>query len=309
MRIIQSANPRPLNLLALGPGGLVAAACGAFEVPGAVEEWDIASGSRVEAGRATLGFGSVAFDPSGDHLIFSVAEFGITVVGTGTNQFSRDWVLPFIYPQFALFPDGGRLLVASSLSAVDGIECLKFTQNFEFERLWNNQPRPPHSFHAPAVDPNGMKVATAERYEGNDGRPRQDISLRDADTGKQLVSIPHDAASPVQQLAFTADGAKLLVRTDSRTVPMFDATTGAPAGELSHPGRPYVTGIAVHPRGPVACVRTNGTVTLWDAEKREQLRTLDWKAGKLVSVAFSPDGALGAAGTEDGKVIVWDVDI
>jgi WD40 repeat protein len=113
----------------------------------------------------------------------------------------------------------------------------------------------------------------------------------------------------VQQLAFTADGSKLLARTESRTVQLFDAATGAPAGELVHPGRPYVTAMAVHPRGPVACARTNGTVTFWDADKREQLRTLDWKAGRLVSVAFSPDGALAAAGTEDGKIVVWDVDV
>jgi WD40 repeat protein len=66
--------------------------------------------------------------------------------------------------------------------------------------------------------------------------------------------------------------------------------------------------MAVHPNGTVACSRTNGTVCLWDVERRQLLRTLDWKMGKLVSVAFSPDGTLGAAGTEDGKVVVWDVD-
>ena len=40
----------------------------------------------------------------------------------------------------------------------------------------------------------------------------------------------------------------------------------------------------------------------------ELVRTLDWKLGKLVSVAFAPDGSIGAAGTEDGKIVVWDVD-
>jgi hypothetical protein len=46
-----------------------------------------------------------------------------------------------------------------------------------------------------------------------------------------------------------------------------------------------------------------------DVQKLEPLRTLDWKAGRLVSVAFAPDGALAATGTEDGKVVVWDVDL
>jgi WD40 repeat protein len=134
------------------------------------------------------------------------------------------------------------------------------------------------------------------------------VQLRDS-TGKLLVTIPTDAASPVRQLAFTADGAKLIARTDGRAVQLYDVATGAPAGELVHAGRPFVTGMAVHPRGPVACCRTNGTVCLWDVEKRELLRTFDWKAGRLVSVAFGPDGALAAAGTEDGKVVVWDVDL
>jgi WD40 repeat protein len=106
-------------------------------------------------------------------------------------------------------------------------------------------------------------------------------------------------------------------RTDSRTVRIYDAATGSAAGELVHTGRPYVSGIAVHPRGPVACARTDGTVTFWDVEKLEQLRTFDWKGKnapssvqlRLVSVAFSADGALAAAGTEDGKVVVWDVDV
>ena len=94
-----------------------------------------------------------------------------------------------------------------------------------------------------------------------------------------------------------------------RTVQMFDAVSGARAGELVHRGRPFVTAVAVHPCGSVACARTDGTVTFWDADRLEAIRTLDWKAGKLVSLAFSPDGTLAAAGTEDGKVVVWDVDV
>jgi WD40 repeat protein len=122
------------------------------------------------------------------------------------------------------------------------------------------------------------------------------------------VTIAHDPASPIRQLAFTANGAALLVRTDSNTVRLFDAATGVPAGALAHRGRSYVSGMAVHPRGPVACARTDGTITFWDAAARAPIRTLDWKAGRLVSVALGPDGALGAAGTEDGKVVVWDVE-
>ncbi|MFO0824569.1 MAG: WD40 repeat domain-containing protein [Gemmataceae bacterium] len=89
---------------------------------------------------------------------------------------------------------------------------------------------------------------------------------------------------------------------------IFDAIKGKAIGELLHPGPSHVTGMAMHPNGTVACSRNNGTVCLWNLDKRAIVRTLDWKLGKLVSVAFSPDGNIGAAGTEDGQVVVWDVD-
>jgi WD40 repeat protein len=33
-----------------------------------------------------------------------------------------------------------------------------------------------------------------------------------------------------------------------------------------------------------------------------------WSVGALESVAYSPDGTLGAAGSADGRVVVWDVE-
>ena len=47
----------------------------------------------------------------------------------------------------------------------------------------------------------------------------------------------------------------------------------------------------------------------YDAETWQVADRFDWKMGKAVGVAFNPDGALAAAGTETGKIIVWDVDV
>jgi WD40 repeat protein len=38
-------------------------------------------------------------------------------------------------------------------------------------------------------------------------------------------------------------------------------------------------------------------------------RTFTWDIGRMRSIAFSPDGALAAAGGDTGKVVVWDVDL
>lgn len=316
MRIIQSDNPRPLNLLAVGPGRLIAAASRTFGVVSDLEMWDASTGARrlfheIPDHDAA---GAVAFTPDGRYLLAADRELKLTVIDVGTaGTVASVPTSPGLgRSEFALSADGARLIVSSSRNQCGAVECFAVGPELAFRRLWVEGP--PHAFlwfDAVAITPDGRRAAAVRRFSfsGLGGRPYLGVSVRSAETGKELFVNSVDPASPVHQLAFTADGAKLLVRTDDRTVAMFDAATGAAAGELVHPRRPYVTAIAVHPRGPVACARTDGTVTFWDAAKCAQLRTLDWKAGKLVSVAFSPDGALAAAGTEDGKVVVWDVDL
>jgi WD40 repeat protein len=310
MRIIQSRNPRPLNLLAVGPNGLVAAASGAFGLRNDVEVWD--------AGTGTLRFAyatphreprSVALTPDGKYLLVAPSD-RVAFIDLTTREEHRPRKEGFDFPDTALSADGRRLLVATRRGEGGLLECWELGAGPSARTLWSDGPYGEYfRFAAVALTTDGGSAAVAEQTHDRSGRPAHNITVRDGGTGTRRATIPLDSASPVQQLAFTADGSKLVVRTDSRTVQMFDAATGAPAGELVHPGRPYVTAVAVHPRGPIACARTNGTVTFWDAQTREQIRTLDWQAGRLVSVAFAPDGALAAAGTEDGKVVVWDVDL
>ena len=306
MRILQSVNPRPLNLLAVGPGGLVVAASDRFGAPGGAEGWDARTGSpRWIIDAKPNSFWHLSFMIGGSHLFVTGLGgerlFALDNAGPPVEEARSNWAA-----ECAIADD--RVFVALSRPVVV-LECRRAPR---MDTVWKRDVRSerwtgnPH-FGPIAAEPAGPRFAVGVR-EG-DTHPKQSISVRDADTGAPLVSIPFDPASPVLQLAFTADGSKLVVRTDGRTVHLFDADTGTRAGELVHPGRPFVTAVAAHPGGAGACARTDGTVTFWDPHRREKLRTLDWKAGRLVSLAFGPDGALGAAGTEDGRVVVWDVDL
>lgn len=308
MRIIQSATPRPLNVLAVGPNGLVAAASDAFGAPIEVEVWEVGSGSRAFVYTPEGAARALDFRPDGS-LLFVMLSHGLRVLNVGTWALVDRMIVSGGRPHVAFTAHGARLC-CFSIRHVHGqlLSCDSLGEQLETAAVWHQQEYRLQISSA-AVSRSDARVATAERIDGTGDRVRHQLSVRDANTGERVIAIPLDPASPVRQLAFTVDGAKLLVRTDSKSVQVFDAATGADLGVLKHKGRPFVTGIAVHPRGPVACARTDGTVTLWDADAREQLRVLDWKAGRLVSVAFAPDGALAAAGTEDGKVIVWDVDL
>lgn len=65
-------------------------------------------------------------------------------------------------------------------------------------------------------------------------------------------------------------------------------------------------GFAFHPAGKTLAVIHGGPtlLKLYDLDTLTLRTKLNWKVGKLTCVAYSADGLLGAAGTEDGRVVV-----
>ena len=305
MRILQSEKPRPLDLLAVGSDGLVAAACSTIGMGGDVEVWTITTGAMQHrtwvSDREARG---LAFTPGNRYLLVAEPKALVLFDLVGSEVVAGP--KPVLgYPEFGLSADGHRLFVTEAYEHRGYIAMKIVSEDPKFVGLWADGPDGSFWYKLPTMSPASNRIAVARRGSYSGG---ETIQIRNATSGNVQTSIPSDPVDVAQQLTFSADGSKLLVRRLGRTVQMFDSTTGAAAGELVHTGRPFVTCVAVHPNGTVACSRNNGTVCLWDIEKREVLRMLDWKVGKLVSVAFSPDGSIGAAGTDDGQVVVWDVD-
>jgi WD40 repeat protein len=54
-------------------------------------------------------------------------------------------------------------------------------------------------------------------------------------------------------------------------------------------------------------VGLDGLATLRDTQTWDVRKTFAWDVGRLHAAAFSPDGGTCAAGSEDGRVVVWDV--
>ncbi len=83
-----------------------------------------------------------------------------------------------------------------------------------------------------------------------------------------------------------------------------------PLATLRNDNRKEFTGIAFHPSGRYLAATSNDqTVKLYDTDTWQVARTFTWDIGRMRSVAFSPDGSLAAAGSDTGKVVVWDVDV
>jgi WD40 repeat protein len=66
--------------------------------------------------------------------------------------------------------------------------------------------------------------------------------------------------------------------------------------------------LAFHPNGRLlASAATNSVITLWDVFAGERVTQFDWKAGKVVALAFAPDGLTCAAGGFE-SLVVFDVE-
>ena len=59
----------------------------------------------------------------------------------------------------------------------------------------------------------------------------------------------------------------------------------------------------------LAATSNDATVKLYDTSIWALAKTYTWNIGRLRSIAFSPDGLLAAAGSDTGKIVVWDVDL
>ena len=127
-------------------------------------------------------------------------------------------------------------------------------------------------------------------------------------TGAELdVSAPLDVLPELA--ALSPDGRKLVcgMRERLRVYPGDGTWKNVPI--IKNDNRKYFTGIAFHPSGKYLAATSNDrTVKLYDTTTWREARTFTWNIGKMRSICFSPDGTLAAAGSDSGKVVVWDVD-
>lgn len=165
-----------------------------------------------------------------------------------------------------------------------------------------------HTYHV-AADPGAARLVT---HELEFGRAVTDLvyelRVRDPATGTIRSKTPVPGKT-VAQILFSPDGAWLVVRAGPSLL-VWDARDLGRGPRKVRGGRTHFTAVAFHPSGGyLAAAGSEEVVRLYDTESWAVARTFAWNVGKLRSVAFSPDGTLAAAGSDSGKIVVWDVDV
>ena len=174
-----------------------------------------------------------------------------------------------------------------------------------------------------AYSPDGKRLAV--------GSADYRITLLDLINRKVLHSfVGHDGE--VTALAFSPDGTRLASASHDRTVKVWDSSSGKKLLTLAGHSGP-VEAVAYSADGKsIASAIDKTHIRLWDASTGKTLRTLDSRVaraedivvethnyipyldefsegmpGRVLSLAFSPDGKRLASGSQEGFINQWDL--
>lgn len=161
------------------------------------------------------------------------------------------------------------------------------------------------------ISPDGTTLASFE-YDFPSANPADvtyQICVRNA-LDFEAQATTKSPSSRFGQLLFSPCG-RFLVYRASRSMFVWQASNIEKKPQKVTIKTPQeFTAVAFHPSSRfLAATNNDTTVRFVDTTTWDVSTTYAWDIGKLKSVAFSPDGSLAAAGSDTGKIVVWDVEV
>jgi WD40 repeat protein len=226
-------------------------------------------------------------------------------------------VPPFAYGSLcrASFAPDDSILVADYRQGtppnIGVIELRPLSSPIVDRAVWTH-PTPDQVGHTPIVSADGTTVVTyhAAVIDAHYHR-RPAVVTHDLRTGGVLRTSGPGPAQVGRITVALSHGFLVQFRDRQLSVWKIDGANDwqQPVATMKNDQNRNFTGIAFHPSGRyLAATSNDATVKLYDTTTWEVARTFTWDIGKMRSIAFSPDGTLAAAGSDSGKVVVWDVD-
>jgi len=283
------ARPSPVHSLDWSPDGKILAA-GTYQT---VHLIDVESGTTTQWKGHADSVRSLRYTNDGRWLVAGgglPGAFGeVRVWDTSTaKEISQFGDHADVVQGLALSLDGVRLIsvAADKLVKVWDLKTGKVLQTLRDHS---------DAVQAVAIHPQGKYMATA----GTD----KSTKVWDLDSGKRLYSIGV-GDDPVVSLAFTATGSQILTGTENRLRRWnFGPEGSGHAGDAGHDG--MVWGVDANDER-IASVCADGKVRIFDAN-HNPVATLEDAKEWLYCVRLDPKRRFVAAGTWDGRVLIWDV--
>lgn len=267
---------------------------------GLVDVWEVATGRRAPLlGPRTVEEVS-RFEPP--RVTLCASGFALRSRTYGPIEFAHidgrtGSVDPRDLQRVVLAPDGARLVANVHHNGTNWFNGYTVGTDGEFwlVRQWSV--------------PRGLRESAFEAF-GPDRfftSSESHINVRSTATGALELAVPYKS-NYLRAFAVSPDLTRFASMGWDRLY-LYDAVTWAKP--IIVPGFSVaIYSMAFHPTRPVlATVQSRQTLVKYlDATTGKPIKKFAWKLGSMRGVAFSADGALAAAGAEDGRIVVWDAD-
>lgn len=293
--------PNPVKYLHFLPDGRLLAALRTDEGGGAVDIWSIPQGERSRIplpNRAVWGDTPSLAIPPGGKLFYVCWNGRLLSFSTEDGKLLPSPDAGKAH-QVIVSPEGNEFVIAQTLSWRDhqirGVQLGAKSKRV----IWNDSSSE-HGHFLCGFLPDG------ERYVAVDG---QAVRIRAFADNRELDTARFSANSP--GFPVMSPDRKYLAVTGYTSMYIYDLTNLGKPRRISGPTTfGNFRSFAFHPTNSTLAIIHGGPtlVKIYDLETLKLIRKLNWKLGALNWVAFSPDGCLGAAGGEDGRIVVWDVE-
>ncbi len=244
--------------------------------------WETATGRRVGNFQSEKTVQTVAFTPDGRHIVGGALDKSLRVWNVLTNHEVASVVAADqVTWKLAVAPDGRHVLSGGGSYWDEGVSKAVATGDNAL-RLW----RLPESVWSKSTSDESTDV---RRFEGH--------------------------TDMIDAVAFTPDGQRIVTGGFDEAVRVWEVATGKLLDTIHTPHA--VLCLAVSPDGKTVVAGMFGTqVVLWDLKSKRDVHHFigheqgNWRggnAGRVLAVAFSPDGTKLASGGEGPMLRVWNV--
>lgn len=137
------------------------------------------------------------------------------------------------------------------------------------------------------------------------GQKKSIVSLSFSPDGQMLAS---GGGNPSAKIHWGRPGPPYEQLSAAPTLYLWDVATGTHKATLIGHERDIVS-IRFSPDGRVLASGSWQEIRLWDVTTATHIVTLIGHLSNVHSVSFSPDGRVLASGSNDGTVLLWDIDV